>query len=125
MPVDATAPYDSQNIFAKILRGEIPNRTVYEDEWALAFHDINPQAPVHILVIPKGAYVSWDDFSAHASDAEISGFVRAVGKVARDNDLVQPGYRLLANAGLDAHQEVPHLHVHLFGGRPLGPMLVR
>lgn len=125
MPVDATARYDSQNIFAKILRGEIPNRTVYEDEWALAFHDINPQAPVHILVIPKGAYVSWDDFSAHASDAEISGFVRAVGKVARDNDLVQPGYRLLANAGLDAHQEVPHLHVHLFGGRPLGPMLVR
>ena len=125
MPVDATAPYDSQNIFAKILRGEIPNRTVYEDEWALAFHDINPQAPVHILVIPKGAYVSWDDFSAHASDAEIPGFVRAVGKVARDNDLVQPGYRLLANAGLDAHQEVPHLHVHLFGGRPLGPMLVR
>lgn len=125
MPVDATVPYDSQNIFAKILRGEIPNRTVYEDEWALAFHDINPQAPVHILVIPKGAYVSWDDFSAHASDAEISGFVRAVGKVARDNDLVQPGYRLLANAGLDAHQEVPHLHVHLFGGRPLGPMLVR
>lgn len=125
MPVDATVTYDSQNIFAKILRGEIPNRTVYEDEWALAFHDINPQAPVHILVIPKGAYVSWDDFSAHASDAEISGFVRAVGKVARDNDLVQPGYRLLANAGLDAHQEVPHLHVHLFGGRPLGPMLVR
>ena len=125
MPIDPTLPYDDQNVFAKILRGEIPNRTVYEDEWALAFHDINPQAPVHILVIPKGAYVSWDDFSAHASDAEISGFVRAVGKVARDNDLVQPGYRLLANAGLDAHQEVPHLHVHLFGGRPLGPMLVR
>ncbi|MEY4870154.1 MAG: hypothetical protein RIS11_1348 [Pseudomonadota bacterium] len=125
MPVDATAPYDSQNIFAKILCGEIPNRTVYEDEWALAFHDINPQAPKHILVIPKGAYVSWDDFSDRASEPEIAGFIRAVGHVARENGLVQPGYRLLANAGLDAHQEVPHLHVHIFGGRPLGPMLVR
>ncbi|MBP6580842.1 MAG: histidine triad nucleotide-binding protein [Sphingorhabdus sp.] len=125
MPVDATAPYDTQNIFAKILRGEIPNRTVYEDEWALAFHDINPQAPTHILVIPKGAYVSWDDFSDRASEPEIAGFIRAVGHVARENGLVQPGYRLLANAGLDAHQEVPHLHVHIFGGRPLGPMLVR
>lgn len=125
MPVDATLPYDEQNIFAKILRGEIPNRTVYEDEWALAFHDINPQAPTHLLVIPKGAYVSWDDFSAKASEAEIAGFIRAVGHVAREQGLVAPGYRLLANAGLDSHQEVPHLHVHLFGGRPLGPMLVR
>ncbi|MEY4999721.1 MAG: hypothetical protein RIS00_1765 [Pseudomonadota bacterium] len=125
MPVDATAPYDTQNIFAKILRGEIPNRTVYEDEWALAFHDINPQAPTHILVIPKGAYVSWDDFSDRASEPEIAGFIRDVGHVARENGLVQPGYRLLANAGLDAHQEVPHLHIHIFGGRPLGPMLVR
>lgn len=123
MPVDATLPYDDQNIFAKILRGEIPNRTVYEDEWALAFHDINPQAPVHILVIPKGAYVSWDDFSAKASEAEISGFIRAIGHVAREQGLVAPGYRLLTNAGLNSHQEVPHLHVHLFGGRPLGPML--
>jgi histidine triad (HIT) family protein len=125
MPIDATLPYDEQNIFAKILRGEIPNNTVYEDEWALAFHDINPQAPVHLLVIPKGAYVSWDDFSARASDAEIAGFVRAVGQVARDLGLVTPGYRLLANAGIDAHQEVPHLHVHVFGGKPLGPMLMR
>lgn len=125
MPIDATQPYDDQNIFAKILRGEIPNRTVYEDEFALAFHDINPQAPIHILVIPKGAYVSWDDFTAKASDAEIVGFVRAVGHVAREKGLVAPGYRLLANAGLDAHQEVPHLHVHLFGGTPLGPMLAR
>lgn len=125
MPVDATLPYDDQNIFAKILRGEIPNRTVYEDEWALAFHDINPQAPIHILVIPKGPYVSWDDFSARASEAEIAGFIRAVGHVAREQGLVAPGYRLLANAGLDSHQEVPHLHVHLFGGRRLGPMLVR
>ena len=84
MPIDATLPYDDQNIFAKILRGEIPNRTVFEDDWALAFHDINPQAPVHVLVIPKGAYVSWDDFSARAGEAEIAGFVRAVGQVARD-----------------------------------------
>ncbi len=125
MAVDATQPYDDQNIFAKILRGEIPNRTVFEDEWALAFHDINPQAPVHILVIPKGRYVSWDDFSAKASDAELSGFIRAVGHVARDQGLVAPGYRLLANAGINSHQEVPHLHVHLFGGKALGPMLMR
>lgn len=125
MPTDATHPYDDQNIFAKILRGEIPNRTVYEDEWVLAFHDINPQAPEHVLVIPKGAYVCWDDFSAKASDAEIAGFTRAVGHVARELGLVEPGYRLLANTGLDAHQEVPHLHVHIFGGKPLGPMLVR
>lgn len=125
MPIDATLPYDDQNIFAKILRGEIPNKTVYEDEWALAFHDINPQAPIHVLVIPKGAYVSWDDFSLNGSDAEIAGFVRAVGNVARELGLVQPGYRLLANIGVDAHQEVPHLHVHLFGGTALGPLLAR
>jgi diadenosine tetraphosphate (Ap4A) HIT family hydrolase len=125
VPVDATLPYDDQNIFAKILRGEIPNRTVYEDEWALAFHDINPQAPIHILVVPKGAYVSWDDFSAKASEAEIAGFIRAVGHVAREQGLVAPGYRLLANAGINSHQEVPHLHVHLFGGKALGPMLLR
>jgi diadenosine tetraphosphate (Ap4A) HIT family hydrolase len=125
MPIDAKLPYDDQNIFAKILRGEIPNKTIYEDEWALAFHDINPQAPVHVLVVPKGAYVSWDDFSANGSDAEIAGFIRAVGHVARDLGLVEPGYRLLANIGIDAHQEVPHLHVHLFGGKALGPMLAR
>jgi histidine triad (HIT) family protein len=125
MAVDATLPYDDQNVFAKILRGEIPNRTVYEDDFALAFHDINPQAPTHVLVIPKGAYVCWDDFSAKASDAEIAGFVRAVGKVARDLGLVEPGYRLLANTGTNSHQEVPHLHVHLFAGQPLGPMLAR
>ena len=125
MPIDATLPYDDQNIFAKILRGEIPSSTIYEDEWALAFHDINPQALVHVLVVPKGAFVSWDDFSARGRDAEIAGFVRAVGTVARDLGLVEPGYRLLANTGLDAHQEVPHLHVHLFGGKPLGPMLLR
>src|ERR1700712_4349432 len=117
MPIDATAPYDDSNIFARILRGEIPARKVYEDDHALAFHDINAQAPVHVLVIPKGAYVSWDDFSAKASEAEIAGFVRAVGQVARDLGLVEPGYRLLANVGGHGGQEVPHLHVHLFGGR--------
>ena len=125
MPIDATRPYDDQNIFAKILRGEIPANTIYEDEYALAFHDIAPQAPQHILVIPKGAYVSWDDFSARGSDAEIAGFVRAVGHVARDAGMVAEGYRLLANVGVHSGQEVPHLHVHLFAGRPLGPMLAR
>ncbi|MFM9827752.1 MAG: histidine triad nucleotide-binding protein [Sphingomonas sp.] len=123
MPIDATLPYDDQNIFAKILRGEIPSTRVYEDDHAIAFHDINPQAPTHILVIPRGRYVSWDDFSAHATDSEIGGFVRAVGTVARAAGLVAPGYRLLANTGLAAHQEVPHLHVHIFAGRPLGPLL--
>ena len=125
MPIDATQPYDETNIFARILRGELPNRTVFEDEHALAFHGINPLAPTHILVIPKGPYVSWDDFSARASDAEVAGFVRAVGKVARDAGLVGGGYRLLANIGRDGAQEVPHLHVHVFAGRPLGPMLAR
>lgn len=125
MPIDPALPYDPQNVFAKILRGEIPNRTVYEDEWALAFHDVNPQTPHHVLVIPKEAYVSWDDFSIKASGEEIAGFVRAVGHVARSMGLVEPGYRLLANVGLHGHQEVPHLHVHLFGGKPLGPMLAR
>ena len=104
MPIDATRPYDENNIFARILRGEIPCSKVYEDEHALAFNDINPQAPTHVLVIPKGAYVSWDDFSQRASDAEIAGYVRAVGKVARAAGLVEPGYRLLANVGADSGQ---------------------
>ncbi|MEA3001340.1 MAG: histidine triad family protein [Sphingomonadales bacterium] len=125
MPIDATLPYDETNVFARILRGEIPARKVYENAHALAFHDVNPQAPVHILVIPKGDYVSWDDFSERGTDAEIAGFVRAIGHVAREQGLVAPGYRLLANAGTNSGQEVPHLHVHLFGGRPLGPMLAR
>lgn len=125
MPIDATLPYDDANLFARILRGEIPARKVHEDEFALAFHDIAPQAPVHVLVIPKGRYVSWDDFSANAPEAEISGFVRAVGHVAREQGLVAPGYRLLANVGGHGGQEVPHLHVHLFGGTPLGPMIAR
>ncbi|HEX8555592.1 MAG TPA: histidine triad nucleotide-binding protein [Sphingomonas sp.] len=125
MPIDATQPYDSNNIFARILRDEIPSKRVHEDDWAIAFHDVNPQAPTHILVIPRGAYVSWDDFSARASAEEITGFVRAVGHVARTLGLVEPGYRLLANTGPHGGQEVPHLHVHLFGGRALGPMVLR
>ena len=125
MPINATEPYDDNNIFARILRDEIPSKRVYEDEHALAFHDINPMAPTHILVIPKGSYVSWDDFSENASEAEIAGFVRALGKVARDAGLVEGGYRLLANTGVNSGQEVPHLHVHIFAGRPLGPMLAR
>ena len=116
MPIDPTLPYDDENIFAKILRGEIPSTKVYEDEWAYAFEDINPQAEVHTLVIPKGRYVSWDDFSAKAEAEEIAGFVRAVGKVARDKGLVEPGYRMMANVGAHGGQEVPHLHVHIFGG---------
>ena len=125
MAVDATAPYDDGNIFARILRGELPSSKVYEDEHVLAFHDINPLAPTHILVIPKGAYVSWDDFSANASDAEIAGLVRASGRIAREAGLVEGGYRLLANTGTNAGQEVAHLHLHIFAGRPLGPMLAR
>ncbi len=115
--------YDPQNIFAKILRGEIPCNKVYEDEHALAFHDINPQTPTHVLVIPKGPYVSFDDFSEKASEAEIAGWVRAIGKVARDLGLQEPGYRVLSNMGQDAHQEVPHLHMHLFAGTDLGRMI--
>jgi diadenosine tetraphosphate (Ap4A) HIT family hydrolase len=125
MPINATDPYDDNNVFARILRGELPSKRVYEDDHVLAFHDINPLAPVHILVIPKGPYVSWDDFSAKASDAEIAAFVRAVGKIARDERLVEQGYRVLANTGLRGGQEVPHLHMHIFGGQPLGPMLAR
>ena len=125
MSVANGTPYDDTNIFARILRGEIPAKTVFENEHAFAFHDINPQAPVHVLVIPKGPYVSMADFSANAPDALVSGFWRAVGEVARQLGLEEGGYRILANAGTDSHQEVPHLHVHIFAGKPLGPMLVR
>jgi histidine triad (HIT) family protein len=125
MSIDPTQPYDDSNIFARILRGELPSKKIYDDEHAVAFHDINPLTPTHILVIPKGAYVSWDDFSEKASDEEIAGYVRAVGRIARDKGLVEQGYRLLANVGLNSGQEVPHLHVHIFAGRPLGPMLAR
>jgi len=115
--------YDPNNIFAKILRGEIPCSKLAESDHALAFADINPQAPTHILVIPKGAYVSFADFSAQASEAEIADFVRLVGQVAKDAGVEGGGYRLLANHGEDAHQEVPHFHVHICGGRALGPLL--
>jgi len=115
--------YDPNNIFAKILRGEIPCNKVYEDEHVLAFHDINPQTPTHVLVIPKGEYVSFDDFSEKASDAEIAAWVRATGKIARDLGLPAEGYRVLSNMGAHGHQEVPHLHMHLFGGTPLGRMI--
>ncbi len=117
--------YDPSNVFAKILRGEIPCKPVLDTEYALAFHDINPQAPIHVLVIPKGSYVSWDDFSQRATPAEIAGFVRAVGETARTLGVEADGYRVLSNVGTQAGQEVPHLHVHIFAGRPLGPMLAK
>ncbi len=123
MSVSATAPYDMQNIFAKILRSEIPCKKVYEDDHALAFHDINPQAPVHVLVLPKGPYVSMVDFTASAPADLIAGFFRAVGQVAQQLELPEPGYRLLVNVGHHGHQEVPHLHVHILAGKPMGPML--
>lgn len=125
MPIDATKAYDESNIFARILRGELPSKKVFEDEHVLAFHDINPLAPIHILVIPKGSYVSWDDFSERASDAEVTALARATGQIARELGLVESGYRILANTGPDSGQEVPHLHVHIFAGKPLGPMLSR
>jgi diadenosine tetraphosphate (Ap4A) HIT family hydrolase len=115
--------YDKGNIFARILRGEIPCDKVFEDEHVLAFNDVNPQTAVHILVIPKGAYVSWDDFAARASDAEITALIRAVGRIATDKGLIAAGYRTLVNNGPAAHQEVPHLHIHIFGGQPLGRMI--
>ena len=125
MTVPGLGEYDNQNIFARILRGEIPSKRVFENEWAVAFHDINPQAAVHVLVIPRGPYVSFADFSARAPEAELTGFMRAVGQVAAQLELEAPGYRLLTNMGDHGGQEVPHFHVHLFGGHPLGPMLKR
>ncbi|MBF0093471.1 MAG: histidine triad nucleotide-binding protein [Alphaproteobacteria bacterium] len=115
--------YDTNNIFARILRGEIPCKKVYEDEYTLAFHDISPQAPVHVLVIPKGAYVSMDDLAANGSDREIAALYRAVSKVAHDLGVAAEGYRFLVNCGVNGGQEVPHLHVHIFGGRRLGRMI--
>ena len=117
--------YDDQNIFAKIIRGEIPCDKVYEDEHVLAFNDIAPRSPTHILVIPKNAYVSYADFSANASAEEIAAFVRAVGHIAREKGLDEPGYRILANHGRDGRQEVPHFHLHIFGGADCGPMIKR
>lgn len=115
--------YDNDNIFAKILRGEIPCNKVFENEHALAFHDINPLTPVHVLVIPKGGYISMDDFTAKGSAAEIEGFFRAVGEVARQVGIAENGYRLIANTGPHGHQEVPHMHMHIFGGAELGGMI--
>ena len=119
--------YDDQNIFAKILRGEIPNNTVLETEHSLAFEDIRPQAPTHVLVIPKRPYVNYDHFAAEASDAEIADFTRTVAQVIAERGLApeggDKGYRLISNAGIDGNQEVPHYHVHVLGGRPLGRLL--
>ena len=125
MPIDHKQAYDDSNIFARILRGELPCNKVLETEHALAFHDINPVSAVHVLVIPKGAYVCWEDFWASAPDAEIADSVRAVGEAAGLVGAEPQGYRLLANTGKRSGQEVPHLHVHIFGGQPLGPMLAR
>lgn len=117
--------YDDENIFAKILRGEIPNQTVLETEHSLAFLDINPLAPTHVLVVPKGPYVSFDHFAQEASDVEIIDYVRAVGEVCRKEGVEADGWRLISNAGRNGVQEVPHLHVHVLAGRPMGPMVVR
>ena len=125
MPIDHKQPYDDDNVFAKILRGELPGQVVAESEHSLAIHDINPLAPIHVLVIPRGRYVSWEDFSAKASDAEIADLVRTAGEAARKTGADTQGFRILANAGQRAGQEVGHLHLHLFGGAPLGPMLAR
>ena len=123
MSVSGIGAYDPGNIFARILRGEIPCKRVHEDQFALAFHDINPQAPVHVLVIPKGPYVSLADFATMAPAEDVAGFWGAVADTARQLGLVEPGYRVLTNIGADAGQEVPHFHVHIFGGRPLGRMV--
>ena len=121
--------YDDQNIFAKILRGEIPNDTVLETEHSLAFRDINPLAPTHVLVIPRGPYVNYDHFAAEASEAEIIDYTRAIGEVCRATGAAEPaggtGFRMIANTGQDGVQEVPHLHVHVLAGRILGPMVKR
>ncbi|HQT38151.1 MAG TPA: histidine triad nucleotide-binding protein [Acidocella sp.] len=124
MVVSGMPPYDDNNVFAKILRGEIPCNKIHEDEYALAFHDIRPQAPIHALVIPKGKYVSFADFGGNAPAELIFGFNRAIAFVAQKLGLETTGYRLIANMGWDSHQEVPHYHVHIMGGRKLGVMLV-
>ena len=123
MSVTGLPPYDDANIFARILRGEIPCKRIHEDAHALAFHDIHPQAPVHALVIPKGDWVSAADFHAEAGPEAIAGFWRAVGLVAKQLGLEETGYRILSNMGPDGGQEVGHFHVHIFGGRRLGRMV--
>jgi histidine triad (HIT) family protein len=118
-------PYDRNNVFARILRGEIPCKKVYESAHALAFYDIAPQMPVHVLVIPKGAYVNMDDFTAKASAEELADFTKAIGEVARLAGVAESGYRIIANNGEDAHQEVQHLHVHVFGGKRIGGRMIK
>jgi histidine triad (HIT) family protein len=120
-----TMVYDRNNVFARILRGEISCTKVYEDEHVLAFRDIQPQAPSHVVLIPKGEYVSADDFSATASDAELAAFMRAIAKIAKSEGISKGGYRIVSNHGKAAHQAVPHFHLHLFGGRDLGARLLQ
>ena len=117
--------YDRNNVFARILRGELPCTKVYEDEHVLAFRDIHPQAPSHVVLIPKGEYVSADDFSARATDPELAAFGRAISKIVATEGITESGFRVIANSGAAAHQEVPHFHAHIVGGRDLGPMLRR
>jgi len=116
--------YDPNNIFARILRGEIPCKKIDETDHTLSFEDINPQAPVHVLVIPKGAYVDWADFTARASDCEIAAFTKAIARAAELTGIADTGYRVISNIGNDSHQEVPHLHMHVLGGRPVGPLVL-
>lgn len=117
--------YDSSNIFARIIRGELPCDKVYEDDRILAFRDISPLAPVHILVIPKESYVSMDDFTAKAPAETVAHFFKTVGDIAREQGVDKGGYRLIANHGADANQEVPHFHFHIIGGKYLGAMMPR
>ena len=116
--------YDKQNVFAKILRGEIPCTKIFEDKHCLCFADVNPQAPVHVLVIPKGAYVDWNDFAETASAEEITAFTLAIRRVAKKTGIIESGYRVISNIGQHGHQEVPHLHMHVLGGGPIGPLVV-
>ena len=117
--------YDDQNIFAKILRGDIPCTKIAEDEHTLAFADINPARAVHVLVIPKGAYIDWRDFAATATAEEQAAFTRMIGHVAEVTGIAETGFRVVSNVGSDGHQEVPHLHMHVLGGEPVGPMVTR
>ena len=125
MPIDHKQPYDPSNILARVVRGELPSNVVVDSTHSLALHDIAPLAAIHVLVVPKGDYVSFEDFATNASDAEIVDLVRTIGKAATETGADAQGYRILANTGKRAGQEIPHLHVHLFGGQPLGPMLVK
>ena len=125
MPIDHKQPYDPSNILARVVRGDLPSNVVVDSMHSLALHDIAPLAAIHVLVVPKGDYVSFEDFATNASDAEIVDLVRTIGKAAAETGADAQGYRILANTGKRAGQEIPHLHVHLFGGQPLGPMLVK